>query len=502
MPLPSVLKDLVWTKEFWSEYFGLTSGEREFWKHEGKVVINMPVGIGYSFDLVFYSPNVNELNLMFNCPSLSESIDIASTGYCSFPPVFRWSELQLISRAVAAYDPSTFTHQDLALVLLARFTPLCVGDPLDTAISTVHMFLSSVGFNPKEIKHVLMTIDHRSAGLRWRFDDVLGGWVLQKYRDYTSGSNLHTHRSTDNKDFPFEAWPQFLSAAEESVSNYSGSLAFITPRSATMGVLPKYDLPEQHDIYLNVPIGVSPRTLFMKADQCLNMVLNRILEDLDSGYSVYSGGSRSTNREEFRLEIKLYGDLERCYRVLRQVLWWQAVPEEAFINDWKFSRASTIYLLKSIPQEPHDDNGQFHIVVGKPGAFHQQPRGQELQVDSCNKLFQSALDEVEASNDGNGWRTLRTADGGEIQVCVSNASASQTHDLNTVNLKQVTPDIAKFIFKILIEGDLVIYPGLMTPNKGEKHPFTVLTSEDELLRILCSGPYSWWLEKGKNQVSS
>jgi hypothetical protein len=93
----------------------------------------------------------------------------------------------------------------------------------------------------------------------------------------------------------------------------------MAPENRTVVVLPDYDLPTQHDAYPIVPTGIAPRLLFDHAERFLNRVLNRLLEDLDIGYSIYVGGSLSFERFEFKLEIKMYGELECCLEVLRQV---------------------------------------------------------------------------------------------------------------------------------------------------------------------------------------
>ncbi|RFU82115.1 hypothetical protein TARUN_57 [Trichoderma arundinaceum] len=452
----------------------------------------MSVGEGYSLDLVFYQPYANEASLFLNSPLLQESVNIASTGFCSYPPVFRWSELQLISRAIAAHDPSTFTNQDLALMLLVRFTPLCVGDSVNTVITTIHTFLSTLGFEFKEIRHVLRTIDHRSAGFRWRFDEIINGWVLQRYRSYTCGPSLHTYRTTDNKDFPFEMWPQFLSVAEETIRTSTSIVVSRGLQGTTMSALPDYQLSAQYGFYLAVPLGISPRPLFPNAQICLNMALNHILEDLDLGCSIYSGSSRSIEREEVRFEIQMYGVFEQCQRVLRQTLWWQAAPEESLLSDLNYSRSSRLHPLKSKPENPQDDSVQFHIVFGKLGALFNRPTIRPMQGSSCNAIFQSALDECEAHYDMEGWRTLRTTDGGEISVCVSKLSILRKEDLTTVTIRKLTPNVARFLFRILVIGDLVLFPALLTTIEGESYPLKVLTSEDELLRILHDGPYKWW----------
>jgi len=73
----------------------------------------------------------------------------------------------------------------------------------------------------------------------------------------------------------------FLAAAEETIRNRLTPPAGDEYPAATD--LPKYDLPPQHALELQVPIGSSPRPLFQNAATCLQMSLSRMLRDLDLG---------------------------------------------------------------------------------------------------------------------------------------------------------------------------------------------------------------------------
>ncbi|KAL7940169.1 hypothetical protein V8C42DRAFT_338340 [Trichoderma barbatum] len=116
-------------------------------------------------------------------------------------------------------------------------------------------------------------------------------------------------------------------------------------------------------------------------------------------------------------------------------------------------------------------------------------------------LFQSSI-ESEALPEHNGWRILRTTDDGEIHICAFQASASRKEDLVTVHVKIVTPEIAKFLFQLLVDGEWVLLPALITAVSSEKGPFHLITSEEELLGVLKGGPYQWWDKNQSTQVSS
>ncbi|KAL7912432.1 hypothetical protein GGI35DRAFT_440223 [Trichoderma velutinum] len=501
MPIPSVLENLLGTKAFWSAYFGVEFGKIEPWEYDEDVIINMPVGNGYSLDLAFQLSYVYEVDLSLRSPSRPDPLSIASRGYCSFPQVFRWSELDLLSRAIAAYDPSVLMTKHLALLLLVRFTPLCVGDTPNVAIEAIHTFLSPLGFDYMEIRHILRTIDHRSNGFRWRFDEFVNGWVLDRYRTYTSGRNLYTYRSTDNKDFPFEIWPQFLSTAEETIHHSIGTSSLMAPENETGVVLPDYDLPTRHDVYLAVPAGKAPRLLLGHPETFLSRVLNRLLEDLDLGYSRYAGSTHFPEGHQHQLETTLYGELDRGLLVLRQVLWWQMAPEESLMSDLKYSNLSKVYPLKTITEELKSDKTELYVAFGALQEFDEQPTSQSVNAHPCKVLFQS-LDEHKALPEHNGWRILKTEDGGEIHVCVCQASTSRKEDLVTVVVKNVTLEVANFLFRLLVVGELVLLPAMLTVVKNEKAPFKLITSENELLDILRSGPYQWWHNNGSTYTYS
>lgn len=104
---------------------------------------------------------------------MPDPLCIASTGFCGYPPVFRWSEFDLLSRVIAAYNPLSLMIKHLMILLLVRFTPLCEGNPQDVLVEAVNTFLSSLGFDMMGIRYVLRTIDYRSTGYRWRLDNII-----------------------------------------------------------------------------------------------------------------------------------------------------------------------------------------------------------------------------------------------------------------------------------------------------------------------------------------
>jgi hypothetical protein len=72
------------------------------------------------------------------------------------------------------------------------------------------------------------------------------------------------------------------------------------------------------------------------------------------------------------------------------------------------------------------------------------------------------LDEDVALPHHHGWRMLRTADSGDTRICVTQASTSRKEDLVTVNVKIVTPEVARLLFQLLVNGELVLLPVLLT----------------------------------------
>lgn len=134
------------------------------------------------------------------------------------------------------------------------------------------------------------------------------------------------------------------------------------------------------------------------------------------------------------------------------------------------------------------DREGYHVVSGTLQAFGQQSIRQASNLPPCNALFQSYLDEREAPLHQTGWRIPKTTDDGEIHICVFQASTSRKEDLVTVALKIVTPEVARFLFQLLLTAAV----------KDEKSPFNLVTSENELLDISIEGPYQWWCRNTSN----
>ncbi|KAL2814013.1 hypothetical protein BJX63DRAFT_207247 [Aspergillus granulosus] len=516
MPLTPALAEIIWTKRFWAEYFSLEPEDDSPWNPSGTALVTIPVGSGYTLTLEFRLSSPGDLTLKYISPSDPNSISLlARSGFCGSPHLLRWSELPLISRAAAVLDPEGFSHPYQVLLLLVRFAPICVDDDVDAIAGMVHGVLSQMGFQYKEISLALRSLDYRSADFRWRYDEVVEGWVPQQYRWHTTGKWLATLRSTDNADFPFETWPGLLAAAEETARSSE------TKKDDQSVAVPKYRLSVQHTQYLKVPVGTKPYPLFSKADTHLARVLSRLLQDLEMGNSRCCFSDQvhlddgSLVERSFQLELTVFGDLGQCQRVLRDALLWFGAPAETLMHDLRGSRKSEKYLLRE--QADGDDDTytpHTHIVLGKLGALYKRngvPAEQAMQQNLCSKLIQSRLDQAGAHTYPGHISVLETQDGGDIRFLLAETPERQREDLVTVALYRVTPQVAKFLYRLLVDGGLVLFPALIAAKddvvdklrmeRGEEEgcpypPIEVIGCEEGLLRILEAGPYQWWSKKG------
>lgn len=90
------------------------------------------------------------------------------------PFAFRWQELDLISRAVAALDPR-MPHPGSALVLLCRFVSVHDNDDVEQTTSTMHAAFESLrpagwaGHWPN-VTDWLARRDFRGRGVSWTYD--------------------------------------------------------------------------------------------------------------------------------------------------------------------------------------------------------------------------------------------------------------------------------------------------------------------------------------------
>src|SRR5436190_16468766 len=174
MPLPDPLRTLVLEREFWDWYFFETYGDDRLERAGCSVRFCVDDRHGLTLNL---DEGWDGYRLDVFAPSAPGGIEIGVEAYdpCD-PQVLRWEELDLVGRCVALRDPS-LPHPGLVVALLARFTPICVGDNVDVIHPLLHEAIRSLGlFSEREIGRYLERRDRRQGGLVWR--PRTPGWCL------------------------------------------------------------------------------------------------------------------------------------------------------------------------------------------------------------------------------------------------------------------------------------------------------------------------------------
>jgi hypothetical protein len=116
-------------------------------------------------------------------------------------------------------DP-TLPHPGILILLLQRFTPICIGEDADVIFPLLEGAWRSLGlFSEAEINKHVYRNDCRHAGFTWRQAKPFG-WTLQQspQDEESSGWTAYTgrHPDPDNNSFPFAALNQALANARSS----------------------------------------------------------------------------------------------------------------------------------------------------------------------------------------------------------------------------------------------------------------------------------------------
>ncbi|GLW05215.1 hypothetical protein Misp01_03450 [Microtetraspora sp. NBRC 13810] len=177
----------------------------EFQVGEGlALVLDLDVVTGY-FDLAL------------TAPGLAQPITVGWDDQTHFHPhTMRWSELDLIARALALHDPQ-LRHPGPALALLARFVVLDEQDDPDVITPLMDAAFQAVRPRPEnglrpETRDWFERHDLRGSGLRWTTGDD-GHLVVEQVAPDSTPRDLNSLRTPGSADFPFTAWTALLGQA-------------------------------------------------------------------------------------------------------------------------------------------------------------------------------------------------------------------------------------------------------------------------------------------------
>lgn len=215
--LPDWLKAESQTEDFWSTYNEFGGGRREP-AEEAKCRFNVGAGLALQLCLDEYL-SCPQLELIRGGESFRLGWDDAAHW---FPHVLRWEELDLVGRCAALHD-ARLPHPGVPLLLLARFTPICVGDDVSAVLPLLDSAWRQVpAVRPEAATSHIESLDHRSHGFVWSETDR-GHMIDQDEATRRAQRfDLYSLRRNGSEDFPFEAMEQLRTSARQTIASTFG----------------------------------------------------------------------------------------------------------------------------------------------------------------------------------------------------------------------------------------------------------------------------------------
>lgn len=290
-----------WRRFFWEDR------ERDF---DTRVIddeyLELHVAPGLGLDLRV-DCDADLLTLYLAHPSVDEAIPIAEDNDAHWVPhVLRWSELELLCRAIAIASPE-LPHPGLPLLLLHRFAPICDGDDTGQIVGTLERAWSAIpDLHEDEVTRWIERADHRHDGFRWREDR--GRWVIEQLPPEAGAdlAGLYSYRESVDGDFPFSLFEDVMEHARRLVAEVGVSMR-VEER-------PKRTLRAHASLRLDLPYAVvdpaapSPRVVVEAVDLAVR-------EARCGSASSHGGMSRPDGRGGFvnlwdHAHVDVRGDLD------------------------------------------------------------------------------------------------------------------------------------------------------------------------------------------------
>ncbi len=191
-------------------------------------------GAGSSLDVAFevgdghhavlsMDPSADSYSLLVTTPDSAEAAELGWDDLAHWHPhALRWSELDLICRAIAARDPE-LRHPGAPLALLCRFAAVFDDDDVDQAVAVVEEAYAALrpprweGYWPCGADW-LERADFRGVNVIWQRDEAGNLWAHQDDHDDEPFYSTRTGPDTGAPDgFPHAPLRAVLSAAMATV---------------------------------------------------------------------------------------------------------------------------------------------------------------------------------------------------------------------------------------------------------------------------------------------
>jgi hypothetical protein len=164
---------------FWTDFYDLTSPVPGTYEPLDDARATFRAG-GHALVLRFHPLSPHEAGPMGRFSLELDGTPIAFEDRAERPSrgpshrhALRWAELEAIARGAAMRDREP--HPGTAVALLARFTPICVGDDADRAHAMIDAALRRWSVPELAIERMIASIDRRPSSLRW---DRGTNWAL------------------------------------------------------------------------------------------------------------------------------------------------------------------------------------------------------------------------------------------------------------------------------------------------------------------------------------
>ncbi|RKF24072.1 hypothetical protein [Micromonospora globbae] len=242
MAIPSVLQESLHDPVFWARYTfaheegpgadrlgdleGLLDDDADEDLDDSSLDVTFEVGSGHHVVLSM-DASADSYSLLIATPDSPEPVELGWDDLAHWHPhALRWTELDLICRAIATRDPR-LPHPGTPLALLCRFAAVFDDDDVDQAVAAVDEAYAALrppqweGYWPSGADW-LERADFRGANVVWQRDEVGNLWAHQD-EDARDGEPFYSTRlgpDTGTGDgFPHAPLRAVLNAATVTVSD-------------------------------------------------------------------------------------------------------------------------------------------------------------------------------------------------------------------------------------------------------------------------------------------
>ncbi|KAH7179056.1 uncharacterized protein B0J16DRAFT_346227 [Fusarium flagelliforme] len=399
--------------------------------------------------------------------------------------------------------------------MLARFTPICVGDDVDHIIQMLVQAWTTIGkdiLTDDQVRQVIERFDNRYMEFCWHYDSYKNYWWIGKGLDAETANNVHTYRRGRDQDqqkhFPNEEWNAFISEGYRVIeeSRQTRTAQFNAPAYGE-SMLERFKPRKRYDLNITLELETTDRPLDETTVTCLLKTLEAILQAKSLGKSgtLYKEGTTIAGNHrvtKHKLWIRIMEELSLGRAIMKQMLWWLRAPLSATISD--DSRPDDP--LQQLDNKNTDTLQEIYAGICQPtisrfnsGVTHTLSITSQSILQSAKVLGKEAHI---ASSPISGWLTLETNDGGNIEFCFTKfPEGVEVGEENTgvIVIRNPSPTATMVLHRFMTETGIVLLPMLLSAKLLSEDivcrwsRFRVVGSE-ELHRILSAGAYEWWNE--------